>query len=321
MARVASHQSEPRPSRDIDRGPPATSSDGMLERYRFGGMGLGSSSQENILTAAVVHQYKGRSPADLLPIINLATQFEATAAHGYRVGLQDLATIANGGAVETRTMASGVFDYRCVDSDDPAWISRLALIAINPMGQSHDVGDLLPRFIHHSRARSWIARINPIALQAAEAWSHGDVLSLGSAVREYVQIFQEASDGRYVNPDVRRLSLVLKESLGERLVAVKPPGAGAASSAAVLLIDEEAREEALRLCRAAGWVAAPVVPTAGLLYEQSAAGCTYSAPLRLDFVGLADLSVNAEIAADGLCFGVAIEPREKLVITPTPAGS
>jgi len=58
-----------------------------------------------------------------------------------------------------------------------------------------------------------------------------------------------------------------------------------------------------------------VVPTAGLLYKATPVGCRYSAALRLDVTGLADVGINPEIAANGICFGIAIEPRNELVIT------
>ncbi len=282
------------------------------------GMGLSHSSSRIALMAAVLLRYIGQEGAALAAVIELARKIEAALAGGVMVGIQDVVCIAIGGAVETWTMASGKVEPRQVCTGDPNWITRHALIVVNPSGRPHRVPEMLPRLIHHRDARAWIEQINPLSLQASGAYRNEDVRELGLAMADYVRVFEEAaaaSGGRYMNPAVRKIEGVLAEALGERLVAVKAPGAGDASALAALFLDEAARDEAIQICREAGWEASLVVPTAGLLYEATPVGCRYSAPLRLDFTGLSDVAVNPEIAADGICFGIAIEPRNELVIT------
>lgn len=280
------------------------------------GMGLSLSSSHLVLIVAALLRFLPDDPA-LAAVIALATQIEAALAHGFKVGIQDVVSIAVGGAVETHTTASGGISFRRVAAPDPHWITRHAFIAFDPGGRRHAVPELLPLLLRHPDIRLHFERICQLALQASEAYRRGDVFSLGSAVSEYVRLFEAISGGVFVNPAVRHLAGRLEKALGHRLVAWKPPGAGDASSIAALVVDEAARDKALQVCRAAGWAAAPVIPTGGLLHEAYGSGCVYTAGLRIDWVGLADLGSNC--IAEGVCFGTAIEPRNELVISSVPA--
>ena len=287
-----------------------------VEVYRWSdlhGMGFSFSSSRSALVCAGQLYYQFGCPPDPEAVLERAAHQERVAAGGRVVGLQDLAAIIHGEAVEVRTSAGGGVVVEHVGGD-PLWLSEHALVAYEPRGTRHSAPGLLEGLFDHPRARDFVGRISELGARASEAYQRSDPAGLARAVGRYVDLFSEWTGGRYVNADAHQMASRLGSALGGRLLAWKPPGAGSASSLAALVDGPTALGEAVSVCRAWGWVAAPVALSEGLTCHLMESGVTFTAPLRLDWVGAADLGADPAIGVDGTCFGIALEPRNELVI-------
>jgi galactokinase/mevalonate kinase-like predicted kinase len=272
---------------------------------------LGTASSSSAFLAfsgAELWLEHGRSP-DLDAVVARALLYERARANGRFVGAQDVAIEAHGGVGLVHTSASGSIRTERIPCD-VTQISRQLLFAHDPVGQRHHAPELLEHLFGHRQAREFVRALSDQATQAGEALRGGDFPRFGHAMTRAGAIFDEWSGGLAISPAARQAICLLKEGLGPRFLGAKAPGAGHASSLMVL-VDDGAAPAAREALRATGWTVEPVVVTGGLQFRQVRRGglVRISAGQRLDAVGASDLGGDSSIREDGVCCGIAIEPR------------
>lgn len=290
-----------------------TSTDDLVP---YMGKGLSYSSCHAVFRAAgEIHA------GDILPsfasVAQRAVEIERRANAGRCVATQDVLAIVHGGMVAVHTAADGGFGVARV-SCSPTFVSEHVLLAVNPAGVSHDVPTLLADLFQHPRRRKFVAEFSRDACAASAAVQGDDPILLADAVNRYRHGLDAWSGGVFCDPIRKLMDEFENESVG--LLGWKPPGAGGAESVA-LIVDgsRESYAVADRFFRERGWLIGAVEMTEGLAISVHANGAAkFSAGLRLDLVGAADLGRDPAIAEDGLCLALAIAPR---LSARFPAGS
>lgn len=292
------------------------------------GFGFAFSSVDALLSAATAQLLRGGLPLDRRKVLTDALVAEREAAGGIALAANDVAPIVQGGAVLVHTTAGFFASGIPVPGDtsvepvshDADWLTQHLAVAVNPDGARHNAPGLIERLVSHAGATRFIDRLTVLAEVAARAVRQSDIRGLASTMKEYVVLFDDWTDGVYTS-EVREIIEHVEFALGSDVLAVKPPGAGAASALAFLLPDVDARDRVLHHLHSLGWHAAPGVVTHGVRARVAADGHVVSVGHRLDLIGAADLGADAHIARDGTSFAVAIEPRVVRFVPLIPPSS
>ncbi len=298
----------------------------LIERFMMRGapgFGISDSSTRGVLEAAGELYREGCWPLDIENVIKRALKGERERAGGRSIGFDDVVPIVRGKGIELHTSADGEIIARPIRVNSE-FVSKHMLFAFNPCGKRHDAPDLLATLFTHPGARSYVAAISKVALATSAALEREEIAALASCISAYMNLFSSWSAGRVINRAFAEMEARLRAVLGERLLAVKPPGAGGAESM-MALVNGDAMREALTVFEQSGWSAIPLTVCKGLTCLRSRSGRTvrFTAPHRIDLVGAADLGVDPTIAAAGVCCSLAIEPRCELRMKflPTNQGS
>jgi hypothetical protein len=273
-------------------------------------VGMAASSNRAVLQAGALSYLDRGMPLMLDQVQDLALRIERAWANGLSIAGQDIPPIVHGGAGETHTAASGSVAYVRVKCD-AAWVLESVVVAYRPDGRRHHVADLLQSLVGHPEARSTVARISALARAASAAFAECDIRRLAASVSAYVSTFDAWTGGRLIDDEANRVAAGLQAALGSGFHGWKPLGGGSADGL-LALVGAGTKAAALAYLESQGWVAFPAVVARGLDWRVDGAEVCFTAPYRIDFVGAADLGQSGSVGADGVCFGLAIEPRSEL---------
>jgi galactokinase/mevalonate kinase-like predicted kinase len=277
----------------------------------FSGGGLAGSSTTEIL----IQMFERIRHARRLQLDRIARQALLSEQRfaGLRIAANDVGAPLLGGVVETRVDRNGDVEYRRVECDTKS-LARHLIIAFDPTGRRHRASRILSRTLADSRAPASLARISVLARDAVAAIRRGEFSGIAEAIREYAELFQELSHGRYVPPEVRDLEKRLRAELGTGFLAAKPPGAGGASSM-MALVSPDAVNRALTLVHAHGWCATRVTIGGAVCITRTPAGrLRVTCGQRIDPVGLGDIPLKSMIGDHGSALAICIDPRCELTV-------
>lgn len=284
--------------------------------YSFRGWpsrGLSMSSTKAVLNAAVDLVLECGLPLIPEEVRRRALAAERARANGRHVAVQDVATIIKGRVVTVRSSPSGAVEPAPVLGGQEQLAGRLVL-AVRPGGIRHDVPSLLDRLLGDDRAEEHVRRISSLAARAAECLEAKAVSGLTPLLAEYRQIMGRWHPD-FTLPAAAALGQRLADTLGNRLVGWKPPGAGAAEAVLALVATPADAPAAIAAIRYAGWRATELALAPGLEVTQRRGDeeVMLQAPLRADLIGFADLGPN--VGCSGLCLAAAVRPCSRAVVS------
>jgi hypothetical protein len=282
------------------------------------GIGISSSSSFAVLYEASQLYLKQGPPLPPEDVAKAALRFERRLALGSAVAADDVFPITFGGVLKVHTEPNTVNDGVMSDGEvsveaiphDPRWIADHVVVAFDPLGERHDVPNLLGRLFEHKDAAKFVDRFSELADVASKAIESRDCDALAGAMNEYREEFDRWT-GKAHTQNVRDVG----KRLPRTALAWKPPGAGASRSLIVITPDREGRDVVIEFFKDKHRWATPTYTTSGLCGEflRSDGQVRITAGHRLDFIGAADLGQNVHLQKPGQCCSCAIEPRTEIL--------
>lgn len=242
------------------------------------------------------------------------------AVAGVDVAANDVTPIMYGGVVQVDTNGStGEITHEAIDVDQE-WLSSHVVVAYRHNGKTHHNENVLRKLVDAEDTPKFVEEISGLSRQMREALALGQghhdgaIVCVAELINTYRQIFferwGEQAGLKLIHPEIVEVASELLGCADLKVVAWKPPGAGAASSIISVTSNAEGVIDWFKH-RPGQWTAHRAAITRGLSLDPSEDDqtVTFSAGGRIDLIGAADLGVFRK--ASGTCISMAIGPRSK----------